>query len=378
MERLWVKALVYPAVGVLAFVGFVWATLPTDMLADIAEKRLEGALDNDYDVEFEEFGLSGLTGVEADGLTMTSRPPPKDMPEEERKLVKRTVMTVDHVEGGLAILKSLIGGPTVEFTVELGGGEISGELSEDTYEPPPEKPAAAAARKRARARREAREKRLHKDSDPKADPKDPDAPLEDEPAEPVGRRIEATFTDVPLQSITLLAAKLGLPVHGTLSGEINLFLGRKWEFLDGFAKLTLERASVGPGVVADFDVAKVARFGTVTLEAKVVDGKLEFTSLKTTGPDIVIEANGNLVPESLFLTSQLKLNVRVKPSSDFIKKGFGLDSIDGLSPKIRRAKSGEWYGMLIRGPLRKLEPFPSSRTASGLGGEGSKGRRRRK
>jgi hypothetical protein len=365
MDRLWVKLLLFPSAALLFFALFLWWTFPNEELEAIARTRLEAALGHQYTVTFGDFGLSGLASLEAEEITLQSKPPSPDLSDEERKNLKRVNMTIDRLEADIGLFKTLTGSPQLDFEAELGGGTLEGSYTQTQYEPVPE-PLDPAKAARRRAPKDAAPADAPKDDAPDDAPADPDAPKTE-----AGHQLQATLADLPLRALAILQAHTGAPLNGDISGTLLALVGQKGNLLDLNTDLTIARVSYGPGELpfdtgfGKFALQTPLRVGDLTLKTHVEDGKLIIDALSTTGPDLILEAEGNIRLGSSMATSRAQINARLKPSDEFLKKN-DLDGILNLAPKVKNAKSGEWYGVLISGALNNLTFHPSSRTAAGL------------
>jgi len=389
MNRSLLKWIGFVALGIAAFLLFIWLSLPIDLFRGALEHRIEAALGDEYDVTILDMSLSGLTAIELEGIELRRKPPAMAAqpaaPGEAPPKFKRVTMNIDRVEVDFALFKSLLGDTTVNFVVEQGDGRIDGSWSHVPYEPlPSPKPAPAASRRTPPPpRRPGR-----------AVPKpteDEDAPAEDAPTEAdeasdapedgelLGHQVDIAFDAFPLGSIALIEGAIGMPLIGKVTGETNLLFSHDGQLLDGAISLNIERVALGPGEIPIDtplgypEVKDAIRFGTLAADIKIEGGKMEVETLETTGPDVILEANGNITLARKFGGSRAKLNARIKPSNEFLDKS-ALTIILNQNSKARRAKAGDWYGLLINGSLSDLGKgegiYPSSRTASGLGKAG--------
>ncbi|MEL6178501.1 MAG: hypothetical protein AAFS10_06085, partial [Myxococcota bacterium] len=324
------------------------------------------------------FQLAGISGIVAEEIKLSSKPPPPDLSEEERAEYKRIVVTIDRLELDVELLSTVFGSPSANFAVNLGGGTITGDYAQVPYEPvqaPKAKTRPARNRRRTPARRPgAKPDDTKAKDDDKAKEEDKEEGEEEE-GQQMGHQINVVLKEISVNDSSIrsvLSAMVGMNVTGTVDGEIkDLLLDKGGQVLDGKIDVTISRVALGPGVLpietglGKPEVKEAVRFGNLTLDATVKPSKLLLTSFKSTGPDIIIEANGNVTLARSIASSQAKLNIRVKPDGKFLQKNSLTAALD-LSPKVRRARAGEWYGLLLSGAMRDLKPFPSSRVASGL------------
>lgn len=370
MDRLWVKFIVYPLVAIVAFLLFLYLALPVDRVKTIVEAQCEAALGHRYNVVFTTFELSGISGFEATDIEITSKPPPPNISEEEKAKFKRISMAIDRLEGSVGLMALMTGDIEATFQVQLGEGIIDGQYHQVTYEPVKAAPAGRTPAARNRGARGARGGAAT--PEPAAEPaKEAEEGAEDDARTATGNQIDVELREVPLAKVGAIRAALGIPLNGTIDGTVSVMIGQRGELLEGKVDLTVGRTALGPGELpfdtgfGKFKLDNVVRIGDFTTKAHVEAGKLIIDALATTGPDIMLEANGNITLSVNFAASRAKINARVKPDPNFLKAN-NLQGILDLNPKVRNAKAGDWYGLLLSGPLGELTPFPSSRTAAGL------------
>lgn len=363
MDRLWVKLLVFPAMFIAVFVVALWMGLPEQELEDITKRNIENALDNKYDVTFGSFSISGVSAIEAEKVNIKTRPPSLDAPPEELEAFKNNLidMTIDRVYVDVEVFKSLFSkSPVVDFEVDMGAGGVVGTYSQVPYEPVEVTPLSRRRPKKG---------------------KKPDAQKEDEAAEEgdeegkdkarLGHQVQASFNDLPLNSIEILETKVGVPVGGLVEGEVQVLMDQKGQrMLDCNIDLTSKATTLGPGPLP-FDTGfgkfeiKLTTLGDFTIKASVDGSKLNIEDVSTTGPDVEFEAAGNITLANTFKGSSARINARVKPGADFLKRN-DLEGVLDLDPKVRRAKVGEYYGFIVNGPVARLKPIPNRRSATGI------------
>jgi hypothetical protein len=374
MERGWVKFLVFTGAFVGVFALALWASLPDDEVGEIARKNIESALGNQYDVTFESFSFSGVSAIEAHGVNITTRAPSIDASERELEAFRanRIDMTVDRIYIDFAIFASAFARrPVVDFEMDFGTGSLTGTYSQVPYEPV----AAKGARKtRSRSRRAGKGaekgKKGKKGGD---DGTGADPPADEEEAVEatlVGHRVDALASSLPLGSVDILQSITGAPVKGTLDGSLMVLLDASGQrLLDANIDLEVKGTTIGPGPLP-FDTGfgrfevKLTTVGDLVVKAKVEENKLQIENVSTTGPDVVFEAAGYMTLGNTIAGSSARINARVKPSKDFLTRN-DLQGMLDIDPKVRRAKSGEYYGFIINGPLTRLKPIPNKRAATG-------------
>ncbi len=375
MDRLWVKLILYPTVATCAFFLFLYLALPVDKVEGIVQARLEAMMGHRYNVRFTTFDLSGVSGIEATDVEITSKPPPPNLPKEEKEKIKRVSMVIDRIEIDVALIKSLLGSPEADFEIQLGEGTLKGTYSQVSYEPVAPEPAATAPRRPPR--RPARGKPVdtpedveEPSEDAAAADADADGEADEEDEEAIGHQIQATFEELPLNAFSVVRATIGLPLNGNLSGDLSALVGAQGELLESDVDLKIARTALGPGqlppdVAMGFKLENVVRIGDIEIKSHVEKGKLIIDAFQSTGPDLVFQANGNVTLRQPFPLSRARINARFKLDDAFMKNN-NLQGVLDFDPRLKSAKAGDWYGVLVDGSLNNLNHRFSSRPAAEL------------
>ena len=358
MDRLWVKALLFPGAFLVVFAIAFWMGLPEDELSDIVRRNIEHSLGGKYDVAFGSFSISGVSAVEAEAVNIKSRPPSLDATEADLADFKKNLvdMTIDRVYIDVEVFKSLFSrSPVVDFEVDMGAGGVTGTYSQVAYEPMETLP---------KKRRPSKKK-------PDGEEEEEENADGDAAETRKGHQVEIAFNDLPLNSVELIEAKFGMPVGGLVAGSVVVLMDEKGQrMLDCKVDLVSSATSLGPGPLP-FDTGfgkfqiKQTVLGDVVIKAAVDGGKLEIEEVSTSGPDLEFEAAGNVTLANTFAGSSARINARAKPSADFLKRN-DLEGVLDLDPKVRRAKVGEYYGFIVNGPIARLKPIPNRRSATGI------------
>jgi type II secretion system protein N len=335
MDRSIVRIPVYIAFGVAVFLVALVMTFPDQRLKEIATVQIESKLGNKYNVEIEELDLWWLSGIELENVTLTERTnesddldegspgsasadedgsgddqkkaddgPPKDAPLE---------ISIPRIAVGFSPLSSLANlSPTVGFLIDLGGGDIDGSY-------------------------------IH-GSDM--------------------REVEVGIGDIELAKTPILESFLGVPVLGTLGGDIHLELDPKRPLVTGgkinlegrqlmVDKATIHTDKLGP--MAFIDVPPTS-FGS--LDANLVIDKPKGSRQPSVnferfefhdGRDVRGQVWGDLELGQSLATSQAKLKMRFQFDEKFIKTN-DLSSVLQMS-YFRDGKAKDWYGFVLWGRM---------------------------
>jgi type II secretion system protein N len=355
MERKIIRIPVYIAFGLASFLIAMAVTFPDQRVKEIAVVQLESQLGNAYDVSVEDLDLWWLTGVALEGITISERAEPSDEggdeddgsekagekageaqaasagPESKPLQVK-----IPQVAAKFAPLSSLFNlAPTVDFSVDLGGGDVDGAY-------------------------------IH-GSD--------------------AREVEVSIDELNLKETELVSEFLGLPVFGELDGDINIVLDPKRPLVTGGSvELNGKQLTVGPGTITSkkfgamgfIDVPQTS-FGTLEADLNIRQTKggndtdLTFDKLSLKGRDIRGEVWGKIDLGRGMRGSRAKLEMRFQFNDQFIKKN-NLQSVLNIK-WLREGKSKDWYGFVLWGSLAKpnFKGAPTAAKGPPEGGGGGPG-----
>jgi type II secretion system protein N len=194
------------------------------------------------------------------------------------------------------------------------------------------------------------------------------------------RDIDIELEDVDAAKMPYLAELLGLPIGGTMKGDIELKAPKdKLSGSEGNMELSISELMLGDGKtkVRDTIVLPKVRAGTFTLKATVNDGNLKLNELSIKGPDVEVVGDGKIRLMDRFEASLADLNLRFKFSDAYKNKDettrgiFGApgSSVPGLlelDPKVKKAKRDDgFYAWHITGPLMKLTFNPATGESGG-------------
>jgi type II secretion system protein N len=361
MDRPLVRITAYIAFGVATFLVALVLTFPDQRLKEIATVQLESQLGGKYNVEIEDLDLWWLSGVELENVTLSERMAdtasdddakgggPTDDAKGGRPSGKSDDgggppnkqpmrITVPSIAAGFSPLASIANfAPTVDFLVDLGGGDISGNY-------------------------------VHGGDK---------------------REVNVDIDDIDLSKTKIIDSFLGVPVLGTLGGEINLELDPKRPLLTG-GKITLtgrqlmvDEATIHTdqlGPMAFIDVPPTS-FGS--LDANLVINKPKGSPTPTVdfkrfefheGRDVRGQIWGDLELGRNMASSRAKLKMRFQFEDKYIRSN-DLSSV--LQMKwFREGKAKEWYGFVLWGRLAKPRfkgaPTAASGPQADAGNKGAK------
>jgi type II secretion system protein N len=329
MDRSIVRIPAYAAFGVAVFLVALVMTFPDQRLKEIATVQLESQLGADYNVEIEELDLWWLSGVELENVTITERladssdaagdakdsaedapdsatddGPPKEEPVQ---------ITIPRIAVGFSPLSSLANlSPTVGFLVDLGGGAIDGSYIHGTDK----------------------------------------------------REVDVDIDDIELSKTAILESFLGVPVLGTLGGDIHLEFDPKRPLVTGGIinlegrQLMVDEATIHTdklGPMAFVDVPPTS-FGNLDANLVITKPKgsrrpsVDFERFEFHGGrDVRGQIWGDVDLGQSMAQSQAKLNMRFQFDEKYIRTN-DLSSLLQMS-YFREGKAKDWYGFVLWGRL---------------------------
>lgn len=331
MERSIVRIPVYIAFGFAVFLVALILTFPDQRLKEIATVQIEKQLGGKYDVAIQDLDLWWLSGIQLKEVKISERVKdpgmdagapegPKDakakqnsgndggMPEKEP-----LVVDIPRVAAGFSPVLSVLNfAPTVDFLVDLGGGDISGSYVQSGSE----------------------------------------------------RVLEVDINQIDLAKTAVLESYLGVPIRGELGGEIELVLHPTQSRIVGgdiqlkgralrVDKAVLETNKLGP--VAFIDVPETD-FGQLDAHMSIgpdkdkSKSKMEFDEFRFhDGKDVRGQIWGNIDLGRAMNRSTAKLEMRFQFDDKYIRSN-DLSSVLSMQ-WFRNGKNQDWYGFLLWGRL---------------------------
>ncbi len=344
MDRTIVRIPAYFAFGFAVFLVALVLTFPDERLKQIATVQIESQLANKYDVEIEDLDLWWLSGVELENVTLTERTggsddgadaegsddgsdggSGSDKPSDDPDFNDGpTQIKVQRIAAGFAPLGSVFNfAPTVDFLVDLGGGNIHGNY-------------------------------VH-GSD--------------------GREVNVNIDDIDLKQTTVLESMLGVPVLGTLGGDISLELHPARPLLTGGhitltgKQLMIDEATIQSDEFGPMAFIDVPSTSLGNLDARMVIDKgdnARTPSLQVEefrfhgGRDVRGQVWGDVNLAERFGSSRPKLQMRFQFDDKYVRDN-DLSSVLRIK-WFRDGKNEDWYGFVLMGRMSnpRFEGAPSA------------------
>jgi type II secretion system protein N len=313
-QKLILKWASVPVLYLLCLLVFVRVTFPYGALKArlIAEFN---ARSKERMLEIKDLSGAGLFGIEAEGVRLVPI---------TRDASAVAGLAFDSATVSVAPLSALIGNIGVDYHLEVGGGEIQGSFFQN-----------------------------------------------DEAAE-----FELTSDAVDISGLSVLADMIGLPLGGTLGGDVELKLPQgKMSEAEGKFAFNISDLTVGDGKAKVRNTIALPKInaGNLVLDAKVEKGRMDVSELSAQGPDLDFKAEGKVRLREPFDKSVVDVDAGFQfkeaytSQSDLTKSIFG--SPDGkvpglfdMDPNVRKAKDDKGYyrwrvsGLLAKPSFRPVQP----------------------
>lgn len=314
----WIMLAGYNAFFWFAFLLFAYWSFPYQRLAAyITDKVNESG--SGYTLEIGSLSPYWLTGVALEHVEVrkTAAEAPAAAPGEKPKPPQS--IDIDSAQARVGLLSLLFGGRSVNFSAELGDGEIDGKYSQDGDD----------------------------------------------------TKVAATLEDVDLSKFALLESMLSLPMKGVLKGDIDLTLGKQPAKTQGSVKLGIDKLVIGDGK-AKLKLGSMGGLtidpvdaGAVTMEIDVKDGVGVVRTLTATGSDLKLSGSGDvrfaqpLARSRLNVMLKLNLTDAYKNKSNRTKAMFALLDSGGAA-QVSAAKTNDG-GLQFRlsGPFNAVRALPA-------------------
>lgn len=324
--RRWLRLGLYPVFYFFCLVLFARLTFPYDRVKNriLAEFHARQTGPNPKQLEIDDVSGHWLFGVEAEGVRLTTPPPPSQAGDDpDAPKPKARVLSIDGLYGSVSVLRLVFGTTAVDFGLEIGEGGLEGNFVRSSE----------------------------------------------------GSELALDITDLSVAGLGPLEELVQLPLEGVLAGHVEFSMPEgKLEESEGKLDLSIDTLQVGDGKakIRDTIALPKLRVGTLTLAAEAVQGKLELKELSANGPDFQLKSDGSVRLRDPIGTSvaDLRINFKFKEAytnkNDMTRGLFGapdakVPGLFDLDPKIKRAKGADgFYGWRAAGQLARLSFVPAA------------------
>ena len=245
----------YPLFFFACFVFFAYKTFPYERLAD---RLVQEAAAQGYEVEIIDLTNSGLTGLTFENLRVVLPSKTEESPPGE--------VIFDELTVGTSLFSLMTDTKSYSFDAELAGGEAWGDvvLGEETLE------------------------------------------------------VEVELENLDLEALSILREFTKVPLAGVLNGEIDLAMPSEVAESTGDVEITIEGLNVGDGK-SKLDIPgwggltlDRADVGNLELVATIEDGLANIERATAHGADLELDVLGRVKLQRPLKRSELNVMVRVK------------------------------------------------------------------
>jgi type II secretion system protein N len=259
-------------------------------------------------------------GVVASGVRMVSLNPPVGAATAD---TKPRVISLDEMSARVSPIKWLFGTKDVSFSADGLGGEIEGSIVISSK----------------------------------------------------GREYSIELRDVSPGQLPTIAETIGLPMKGTVNGEVKISLPEeKAALAQGNVNLVIDNLEIGDGKakIRDTIALPTVQVGTLEIQASVTNGQLKIEKLAANGSDLELEGEGKIRLRDKIQQSGVEVLVRFgftdkyRNKSELTKAIFGdpkstAPGLFDLDPTMKRAKQPDGsYNFNVSGSFDRLRYTPTN------------------
>jgi type II secretion system protein N len=319
----------YPAAYVVSLGAFARCTFPYNQVRDRIVSEFN-AKQSSSGMHLEIADMSGywLSGIEAEGVKLTRLATTETSGVQSSDEQKPKVTLIDELYGSVSLIKLVFGKVAGTFGAKIQSGEIEGSFASSDAE----------------------------------------------------QSLALSLRQVGVGDIPLLSDLAGLPLKGTVDGQLEVVLPEKKPTkAEGKVELNLTGLSAGDGKAKVLKVIALPelKVGNVKLLATITEGRVKLDTVTAKGLDFEMVVDGSVRLRDPIPSSMLDVGMRFsfmdsyKNKSDITKGLFGSAGVPGLfemDEKVRRSKRDDgFYGWRVVGTMEKplFEPSPTG-TAGGV------------
>lgn len=176
--------------------------------------------------------------------------------------------------------------------------------------------------------------------------------------EPLGGgafQVDGEIEDLNLMRVNALSHLAGLPIMGTIGGDVSLHWTKQAKTREGHVTLSATGLRVGPGEVSSGALGKLkvpaVGFGDLALGFKVGDGKLELDKFEQKGGDLLANISGDVSLRPRFSSSSVSGCVKIKGEPSYLSKNPTLKSALELATVRLKKDGAEFLNIPLAGTV---------------------------
>lgn len=317
----------YPAFYLLCLLIFLTWTFPYDKLKERIVTTFNAQQRNSahpQELQIDDLDSSFITGVKAKGVRLIAAP------SEAGKAP--SVISIDEARARISLLGLLVGNKDVSFRIDAFDGTIKGTFEDSG--------------------------KL--------------------------REIEVNFDGVDVGRVDAIAANVGFPLDGKLTGQIKLSLP-EGKASKGNGSLSLDIKEMNAGNTKELAIKTPMgpftlprlKVGNLTITGEAKDGVLKLTKIASSGGDVDLQGDGKVQMRELATEAHLDANLKFKINDSYRNKNDKTKLLFGapgskekpmleMDPKMGRSKTSDgFYSLRVGGTLAKPDVQPGSGGSSG-------------
>lgn len=166
--------------------------------------------------------------------------------------------------------------------------------------------------------------------------------------------VRVDFDAVSLGKPKELAQYTGIPLGGTLTGEVELFGVEEWARSQGKVELHFTKLALGPGDVRGLNLPQLP-FGDVGVSGEVKDGTLQLKPLRQDGGKLKLLGGGKVILSNTLSRSGLDVCLRLGAEKDFLQQNPKLSAAFQLAQAQFKRDSEGLLNLPLQGALGEPE-----------------------
>jgi len=287
----------YPFFFLFCLFLFAYWTFPYDRVKAYIIQEVERPMGpgdrrqpSGFELEIVDLSPSWFTGVDLTGVRVVKLPEePDDRPVD---------VTFESIHARVGLFALLTGTTSVDYEMRVAGGTIEGHFEQSEAE----------------------------------------------------TILKADIAGVRLRRVGLIRGYAGLPVQGTLDGEIDVTVGQEAAQTSGSIELEVDGLKIGDGnaklalegMPGDGVTVDQLNAGDLDVRAEITDGNAVIQRLQGRGEDLELDGEGSLRLMQPLLRSRIDILVRAKIMDSYRERSDRTQALFALlemNPRMRAART---------------------------------------
>ncbi|MCL2725208.1 MAG: type II secretion system protein GspN [Polyangiaceae bacterium] len=193
------------------------------------------------------------------------------------------------------------------------------------------------------------------------------------------RVVDVTFDGVDISKVDAIAANIGFPLEGKLSGTLKLDLP-EGKASKGNGNVNLEIHDMVAGNAKELTIKMPTgpvslprlKVGTFTATGEAKDGVLRLSKIGASGGDVDVTGDGRVLLRDIATDAHLDVSLKLKINDSYRSKDEKTKSLFGtpgsndkplieMDPKVARSKTADgYYSLRVGGTLGRPDVQPAA------------------